>query len=82
MVVQDGKLKKELQKCADKNKRKLKMVERVDNNSLRYELWKSNPFKTDTCENSNKFLTAVKRAARPQVDGFVDLSKFPARINC
>ena len=50
--TEDGKLKKELQKCADKNKMRLKMIERVDN-SLRKELQKSNPFKTDTC-GSNK----------------------------
>ena len=51
MVVQptlNSELKNEIQICADKNKMKLKIVEKVDN-SLRKELQRSNPFKRQCC---------------------------------
>ena len=34
-TTEDGQLKEELQRCADRNKMKLKMVEEVDNNNRR-----------------------------------------------
>ena len=49
-ATKDGQLKKELQRCADRNKIKLKMIEKVDK-SIRKELQRSNPFKTETCGN-------------------------------
>ena len=49
-ATKDGQLKKELQRCADRNKLKLKMIEKVDN-SIRKELQRSNPFKSETCGN-------------------------------
>ena len=47
-ATKDESLKKEVQQCADKNKLKLKVIEKVDNN-LRKELQRSNPFKGETC---------------------------------
>ena len=49
-ATEDGHLKKGLQRCADRNRIKIKMVEKVDN-SLRKELQRSNPFKAETCGN-------------------------------
>ena len=49
-ATEDGQLKKELQRCADRNQMKIKMIEKVDN-SLRKELQRSNPFKEETCAN-------------------------------
>ena len=51
-TTEDGQLKEELQRCADRNKMKLKMVEKVDN-SIRRELQRSNPFKAETCGNEH-----------------------------
>ena len=47
-ATKDGSLKNEIQRCASKNKLKLKVIEKVDSN-LRKELQKSNPFKQETC---------------------------------
>ena len=48
----NSELKKEIQKCANKNNMKLKVIEKVDN-SLRKELQRSNPFKKPCCEREN-----------------------------
>ena len=50
-ATEDGQLKKELQRCADRNQMKIKMIEKVEN-SLRKELQRSNPFKEETCGNT------------------------------
>ena len=47
-TTKDKSLKKEVQQCADKNRLKIKVIEKVDNN-LRKELQRSNPFKGQTC---------------------------------
>jgi uncharacterized protein YktA (UPF0223 family) len=51
MFVQSTKneqLKNEIQRCADRNKINLKVIEKVDNN-MRKELQRSNPFKSERC---------------------------------
>ena len=47
-TTKDGELKKEIERCAEKNKVKLKVVEKVTRN-IRRELQRSNPFKEDNC---------------------------------
>ena len=44
-------MKKEIQKCAERNKMKLKIIEKVESN-IRKELQRSNPFKSETCGNT------------------------------
>ena len=46
--TQNEELKKEIQRCADKHKIKIKVQEKVDN-SVRRELQRSNPFKAKEC---------------------------------
>ncbi len=47
-TTKDGELKKEIERCAEKNKVKLKVVEKVTHN-IRRELQRSNPFKKENC---------------------------------
>ena len=47
-ATKDEQLKKEVQRCADRNKLRLKVIEKVENNISR-ELQRSNPFKADVC---------------------------------
>ena len=47
-ATKDEQLKKDIQRCADKNKMKLKVIEKVDNN-VRKEIQRSNPFKGENC---------------------------------
>ena len=48
--TEDEQLKKEVQRCADRNKMKIKVIEKVENNITK-ELQKSNPFKDEVCGN-------------------------------
>ena len=50
-ATENEEMKKEIQKCAERNKMKLKIVEKVDSN-IRKELQRSNPFKSETCGNA------------------------------
>ena len=47
-ATKNEKLKNEIQRCADRNKMNLKVIEKVDNN-MRKELQRSNPFKSEKC---------------------------------
>ena len=47
-ATEDEQLKKEIQRCAERNKLKLKVIEKVEN-SVSKELQRSNPFKDDVC---------------------------------
>ena len=47
-ATEDEELKKEVQRCADRNKMNLKVIEKVEN-SITKELQKSDPFKQDKC---------------------------------
>ena len=49
-ATEDEQLKKEVQRCADRNKMKIKVIEKVENNITK-ELQKSNPFKDEVCGN-------------------------------
>ena len=49
-ATEDEQLKKEVQRCADRNKMKIKVIEKVEN-SITKELQKSNPFKDEVCGN-------------------------------
>jgi len=47
-ATRNGELKKEIQRAAEKNKMKLKVVEKVES-SVHSELQRSNPFKSSLC---------------------------------
>ena len=47
-ATEDAKLRKDIQRCADRHKMKLKVVEKVESNVSK-QLQRSNPFKEETC---------------------------------
>ena len=51
-ATKGGELKREIERCAKKNKVGLKVVEKVTHN-IRKELQRSNPFKDDSCGKEN-----------------------------
>ena len=57
-ATENEQLKKEIQKCASKNKVGIKVVEKVDH-KIRNELQRSNPFKTPTCGNKDCILCKI-----------------------
>ena len=47
-ATKNEQMKNEIQRCADRNKMNLKVIEKIDNN-MRKELQRSNPFKSEKC---------------------------------
>ena len=57
-ATENEQLKKEIQRCAMKNKVEVKVVEKV-NHKIRNELQKSNPFKTPNCGSKDCILCKI-----------------------
>ena len=69
-ATKDEALKKEIQRCAEKNKLNLKVIEKVDNN-IRKELQKSNPFKQETCGREKCMICRLETGVNCRARGCV-----------
>ena len=69
-ATKDEALKKEVQRCAEKHKIKLKIVEKVENN-VRKELQKSNPFKLEKCGREKCMICKIETGVNCRARGCV-----------
>ena len=69
-ATEDGRLKKEIQQCAIRNKLEIKIIEKVEN-SIQKELQKSNPFKTQTCGKTTCKICEIETGVNCRARGCV-----------
>lgn len=69
-ATRDEELKKEIQKCAEKNKINLKVIEKVEN-SVRKELQRSNPFKEEKCGKDKCMICKLENGVNCRARGCV-----------
>ena len=63
-------MKKEIQKCAERNKMKLKIIEKVESN-IRKELQRSNSFKSETCGNAKCKICELETGVNFKARGYI-----------
>ena len=69
-ATKDEELRKDIQRCAEKNKIKLKVVEKVENN-VRKELQRSNPFKEEKCGKDKCMICKLESGVNCRARGCV-----------